>query len=105
MAFSNCQVLLSLHPLHPRAQALRPYTLHPTPYTLHPTPYTLHPTPYTLHPTPYTLHPTRRRLPPKLPTLLFAKNLQNSDKSSQNMAEIPIRFWVMCLGWFRREAP
>ena len=38
------------------ADALLPYTIHPSPYTLHPTPHTLHITPYTLHPTPYTLH-------------------------------------------------
>ena len=27
------------------AQAVKPYTLHPTPYTLNPTPYTLNPKP------------------------------------------------------------
>ena len=37
------------------AEALSPYTPHPTPYTL--TPSTLHPAPQALHPTPYTLTP------------------------------------------------
>ena len=40
------------------AEAVYPYTLHPTPYTLHPTPYALHSTFYTLRTTPYSLHPT-----------------------------------------------